>query len=161
MNRRLVSALLVVALLTACSATIDPPPALAPSSSSPATVQPLVGESSSEEGWVGDDEIPDDTTAVAGEGDAHPNDPPSNEELEAAVTTANEVIVGWLTADQTRRRDALSPVAAEALIDAFDDARFIPVAGKQLGPTHVVEACLLYTSPSPRDKRQSRMPSSA
>ena len=23
------------------------------------------------------------------------------------------------------------------------------------------EACLLYTSPSPRDKRQSRMPSSA
>ena len=25
----------------------------------------------------------------------------------------------------------------------------------------VIEACLLYTSPSPRDKRQSRMPSSA
>ena len=25
----------------------------------------------------------------------------------------------------------------------------------------VAEACLLYTSPSPRDKRQSRMPSSA
>ena len=25
----------------------------------------------------------------------------------------------------------------------------------------VVKACLLYTSPSPRDKRQSRMPSSA
>ena len=24
-----------------------------------------------------------------------------------------------------------------------------------------MEACLLYTSPSPRDKRQSRMPSSA
>ena len=24
-----------------------------------------------------------------------------------------------------------------------------------------VDACLLYTSPSPRDKRQSRMPSSA
>ena len=27
--------------------------------------------------------------------------------------------------------------------------------------TSVVTACLLYTSPSPRDKRQSRMPSSA
>ena len=27
--------------------------------------------------------------------------------------------------------------------------------------TDVLEACLLYTSPSPRDKRQSRMPSSA
>ena len=25
----------------------------------------------------------------------------------------------------------------------------------------MIEACLLYTSPSPRDKRQSRMPSSA
>ena len=26
---------------------------------------------------------------------------------------------------------------------------------------HVCNGCLLYTSPSPRDKRQSRMPSSA
>ena len=29
------------------------------------------------------------------------------------------------------------------------------------GVTEVVTPCLLYTSPSPRDKRQSRMPSSA
>ena len=28
-------------------------------------------------------------------------------------------------------------------------------------PTTVLDLCLLYTSPSPRDKRQSRMPSSA
>ena len=28
-------------------------------------------------------------------------------------------------------------------------------------PNSEYEACLLYTSPSPRDKRQSRMPSSA
>ena len=27
--------------------------------------------------------------------------------------------------------------------------------------THLLQSCLLYTSPSPRDKRQSRMPSSA
>ena len=27
--------------------------------------------------------------------------------------------------------------------------------------THDIHCCLLYTSPSPRDKRQSRMPSSA
>ena len=26
---------------------------------------------------------------------------------------------------------------------------------------HTIKVCLLYTSPSPRDKRQSRMPSSA
>ena len=30
-----------------------------------------------------------------------------------------------------------------------------------VGETKALEACLLYTSPSPRDKRQSRMPSSA
>ena len=28
-------------------------------------------------------------------------------------------------------------------------------------PTDLLDLCLLYTSPSPRDKRQSRMPSSA
>ena len=28
-------------------------------------------------------------------------------------------------------------------------------------PEHAPRSCLLYTSPSPRDKRQSRMPSSA
>ena len=30
-----------------------------------------------------------------------------------------------------------------------------------VGPEGFTNACLLYTSPSPRDKRQSRMPSSA
>ena len=29
------------------------------------------------------------------------------------------------------------------------------------GKSTTIRACLLYTSPSPRDKRQSRMPSSA
>ena len=33
--------------------------------------------------------------------------------------------------------------------------------GQPLTITFHGEACLLYTSPSPRDKRQSRMPSSA
>ena len=31
----------------------------------------------------------------------------------------------------------------------------------KLNPRYIVISCLLYTSPSPRDKRQSRMPSSA
>ena len=30
-----------------------------------------------------------------------------------------------------------------------------------LGIPYIFKSCLLYTSPSPRDKRQSRMPSSA
>ena len=32
--------------------------------------------------------------------------------------------------------------------------------GQQMGPEHQ-QACLLYTSPSPRDRSVSRMPSSA
>ena len=36
----------------------------------------------------------------------------------------------------------------------------VRLALEELGPTFV-KFCLLYTSPSPRDKRQSRMPSSA
>ena len=40
----------------------------------------------------------------------------------------------------------------------------IPVASARSGATAILagdNSCLLYTSPSPRDKRQSRMPSSA
>ena len=33
--------------------------------------------------------------------------------------------------------------------------------GTALGTTLVIENCLLYTSPSPRDRQKSRMPSSA
>ena len=36
-----------------------------------------------------------------------------------------------------------------------------PVSVTQLTPIARLTTCLLYTSPSPRDKRQSRMPSSA
>ena len=35
----------------------------------------------------------------------------------------------------------------------------VKVVSKEIG--ELFKACLLYTSPSPRDKRQSRMPSSA
>ena len=33
--------------------------------------------------------------------------------------------------------------------------------GEDINREGLIETCLLYTSPSPRDKRQSRMPSSA
>ena len=48
------------------------------------------------------------------------------------------------------------------MIDAF--AGRIPIFGVCLGHQSVVEVfggCLLYTSPSPRDRQKSRMPSSA
>ena len=48
--------------------------------------------------------------------------------------------------------------AVDATIKYFNDGDI--VSGKVVKVDHD-EVCLLYTSPSPRDKRQSRMPSSA
>ena len=46
--------------------------------------------------------------------------------------------------------------------DSIDNAPEEKERGITINTSHVeYETCLLYTSPSPRDKRQSRMPSSA
>ena len=47
------------------------------------------------------------------------------------------------------RLSSIDDVEELGLLEAFDTAICL------------IECCLLYTSPSPRDKRQSRMPSSA
>ena len=67
----------------------------------------------------------------------------------------------YLTLDNTQQRDDLLP-APNATVEAAHAAarEFDPVSVT----LHVRDdslGCLLYTSPSPRDKRQSRMPSSA
>ena len=46
-------------------------------------------------------------------------------------------------------------------ISPIDNADKIEVATVSGWKVVVSKGCLLYTSPSPRDKRQSRMPSSA
>ena len=55
-----------------------------------------------------------------------------------------------------------SETPPELQVEPRDDA---PPAGSEVPPELQVAPqdgdCLLYTSPSPRDKRQSRMPSSA
>ena len=43
----------------------------------------------------------------------------------------------------------------------LDEDERVSVLVDTLGGAQEATACLLYTSPSPRDKRQSRMPSSA
>ena len=57
-----------------------------------------------------------------------------------------------------RRIDALEQVAkslkTKTKIIPFEVTNYESLSGH-------VDTCLLYTSPSPRDKRQSRMPSSA
>ena len=68
------------------------------------------------------------------------------------------------TADATT--DVQVAVAAAAM--AVDDARDDGARSRDVSEGTILRAllaqscvCLLYTSPSPRDKRQSRMPSSA
>ena len=58
--------------------------------------------------------------------------------------------------------EALAVLAkADALRMSESDVVFPGVAGKPMSDMTLLKVCLLYTSPSPRDKRQSRMPSSA
>ena len=72
---------------------------------------------------------------------------------------------------QTFELDAASPVAgiSEAVIKAFEEDGVVMLRGAlapewlmliEMGLGRVL-ACLLYTSPSPRDVEESRMPSSA
>ena len=67
----------------------------------------------------------------------------------ASDSGGNSVIKTW------SRRSTILP--------EFVGVNFAVHNGKRFIPVNVTEdmVCLLYTSPSPRDKRQSRMPSSA
>ena len=68
---------------------------------------------------------------------------------------------------------ALAGAGAQVVLNGFGDAGEIAGLCKELGATHsgadltdvaqieAMMACLLYTSPSPRDRQKSRMPSSA
>ena len=49
-------------------------------------------------------------------------------------------------------------LGVEGRIEANEEKMMIPL---EIGNLKIISTCLLYTSPSPRDKRQSRMPSSA
>ena len=55
---------------------------------------------------------------------------------------------------------ALDPVSRASLTTSGGQY-FCPVSGNQAVAQHANYTCLLYTSPSPRDRQKSRMPSSA
>ena len=55
--------------------------------------------------------------------------------------------------------------AANEIDERFGSANFVKRSARKVFPDHwsfmLGEICLLYTSPSPRDRTRSRMPSSA
>ena len=60
--------------------------------------------------------------------------------------------------------------AEDALVMSLDELSFLPLGGTAVGTgincpndfsEESIKSCLLYTSPSPRDRQKSRMPSSA
>ena len=69
-------------------------------------------------------------------------------------------ITFWTTEVQPARMEKQMEMAKSFESKTGIKVEVIPVEEKDLG-SRATAACLLYTSPSPRDKRQSRMPSSA
>ena len=58
-------------------------------------------------------------------------------------------------------------VEISVVVPVYNEAENVPILIKEISEAlsqhnyEMIFVCLLYTSPSPRDKRQSRMPSSA
>ena len=95
----------------------------------------------------------------------HDDDRSLTQALEAAREAGRRCALATIVATKgsTPRK-----VGARMIVDP--DTGLVGTVGGGCGEAEVIEAayrvietgnCLLYTSPSPRDKRQSRMPSSA
>ena len=80
------------------------------------------------------------------------------------IGIVSAIIIGWIvdrTFTQTLNSHDVIILGSSfglAIVCFIDDIRGLPAASKLI---FQIVCCLLYTSPSPRDKRQSRMPSSA
>ena len=74
------------------------------------------------------------------------------------ATTGGESWVVHVDVDDDDERGRSRSIASsvETSGDGVDE-----LFGRETGRSAEIASCLLYTSPSPRDKRQSRMPSSA
>ena len=81
---------------------------------------------------------------------------PSPPEAQATPTTSSDQLLAFVH----YLRGKKIPVSPADTLDAIEVVELTGYADKTLLKNGLA-ACLLYTSPSPRDKRQSRMPSSA
>ena len=80
------------------------------------------------------------------------------------MTTVIAISIGLLLVNTITPGDGISEETISKLSDTYSQNSSVQAkineASKQMN-TGPLQFCLLYTSPSPRDKRQSRMPSSA
>ena len=73
-----------------------------------------------------------------------------------------KVLAGYFKVIKRNNVENIQIVGTAALRDAINSQDITQLIEKKFGiEVDIVSGCLLYTSPSPRDKRQSRMPSSA
>ena len=104
-----------------------------------------------------------DPYSISAEADMNSSN--SEETVHLNVTSA----IATITLDRPHMRNALDRKTMKSLMQVAldvsdrDDIRAVVIAaeGTDFSVGADLKDCLLYTSPSPRDKRQSRMPSSA
>ena len=81
----------------------------------------------------------------------------SASDMDAACTKATAAFHSWRAVPAPRRGELVRLFGNALRADKENLARLVTIeCGKPLS-----EGCLLYTSPSPRDRQKSRMPSSA
>ena len=80
----------------------------------------------------------------------------------ASTLFVSTITVSVNAADYEMRSEFIYCVLNDGMTlkDAADQAKEYGKFSKQAG-TKYIQSCLLYTSPSPRDREKSRMPSSA
>ena len=80
------------------------------------------------------------------------------------------ITLNWKQIEPLIRKTDISDAMREAFIEYSKGNAVIPPVGELImdqprGEVHIkygyIKGCLLYTSPSPRDRQKSRMPSSA
>ena len=88
-----------------------------------------------------------------------------NDALKVALKAQDKASLGTIRLILASIKDQDISVRADGNSDGVSDAQILSLLQTMVKQRNesirLYEDCLLYTSPSPRDKRQSRMPSSA